>query len=85
MRTAEIDEQQLARIRALVGEHLEVDPATLTMTTDVVRVCGEDRLAMMDLRVALEAEFKVSISSNDWDRLLTLEHVYRVLAGLAAW
>ncbi|HEY6798050.1 MAG TPA: phosphopantetheine-binding protein [Kineosporiaceae bacterium] len=85
METTAMNEQRLARIRVMAAEHLEVDPETLTMTTDFARDCGADSLVLMDFRAALEEEFEVTIAQQDWDDLLTLERVYQVLADLAGW
>ena len=60
-------------VRKVLAEQLEVDPAMITMETDIIDDLGADSLDLVELVMAMEEEFEIDeIPEED---LLTLKTV----------
>ncbi|GAB2789504.1 acyl carrier protein [Amycolatopsis magusensis] len=73
------------QIRAIVCEHLELEPDQLTETSLFVEEHEADSLALMDVLAALERTFGVSIDQAQFSRMTDLRNVYGVVAESARW
>ncbi|MBP2184888.1 acyl carrier protein [Amycolatopsis magusensis] len=76
---------RMDQIRAIVCEHLELEPDQLTETSLFVEEHEADSLALMDVLAALERTFGVSIDQAQFSRMTDLRNVYGVVAESARW
>lgn len=61
-----------ARVRKIVIEHLDCDPALATDDADFVDALGADSLDLVEIVLALEEEFDVSIPDDKAESIKTL-------------
>jgi acyl carrier protein len=60
---------------ALVAEKFHARATSLTAHTHLKRDLGADSLALVELVMLLESEFKVDIPDEDVERIATVQHV----------
>jgi acyl carrier protein len=58
------------RVRKIIVNHLEIDPAIVTDAATFSDL-GADSLVVMELVMAFEEEFRISISDKAADKLVT--------------
>jgi len=62
----------LGRMKTVIAEQLEVDPATIDEGTSFVDDLGADSLAIVELVLAMEEEFEVAIPDDQAEALKTV-------------
>jgi acyl carrier protein len=67
-------------IKAVVCRVLEVDEDEVAPTDHFVDALGADSMKLIELLANLEIEFDVEVDSAEFERLVTLDGVYDVLA-----
>ena len=68
------------KLRALLSEQLDIDAETITMDTHIVDDLGADSLDVVELIMALEAEFDLVITDEAPENFLQPERVVSVPA-----
>ena len=63
------------KIRALLAEQLDVDPAKITMDSDIMSDFEADSLDIVDMVMTLEDEFDIEIPDEDVEKLRTVGSV----------
>ncbi|MDD3404281.1 MAG: acyl carrier protein [Hespellia sp.] len=67
----------LEKIKGLVAENLNADAATITEATTFVEDLGADSLDLVELVMAFEEEFEVSIPEEEVANLVTVGDVVK--------
>lgn len=62
----------LERVRKIIVERLDVDPAEVTMEAGIKEDLGADSLDAVDLIMEVEDEFQVSIEDEEAERITTV-------------
>ncbi|MGC5032724.1 acyl carrier protein [Micromonospora sp. DT229] len=70
------NEQQLADIREMVAEVLELEPEELTDTGDFMEDYGADSLRAIEILARLDKQFKVEIPQAELPDLRNLKAVH---------
>ena len=70
------------KIRALLAEQLDIDPAKITMESDIMSDFEADSLDIVDMVMTLEDEFGVQIPDDKLGDLHTVGDVVRLLESL---
>lgn len=73
------DVEQRAKIKAIVCEILEIDPAELTDTSLFKEDHGADSLGAIEILSALERTFDVEIDQAELTRMVNLDSVVAVV------
>jgi acyl carrier protein len=74
-----LDPALLERVRGIVVERLEVDPAKVTPASRLTEDLGADNLGRVDLIVGLEEAFAVKIPEEAWAQMATVGDVAGVV------
>ena len=67
----------LEKIKSLVAENLNADESTITEATTFVEDLGADSLDLVELVMAFEEEFEVSIPEEEVAKLVTVGDVVK--------
>ena len=70
-----MDTQIFEKIRDLLAEQLDVDPAKITMDSDIMSDFEADSLDIVDMVMTLEDEFDIEIPDEDVEKLRTVGSV----------
>jgi acyl carrier protein len=68
-----------ARLRAIIAKELKINENRVTATASFVKDLGADELALVELVMAYEREFKISISDADADQFRQVRDVVTYL------
>lgn len=71
----------LEKLKAMIEEQLNADPATITPETRFKEDLEADSLDLFELIMSMEEEFGVEIPSEDLEGLLTVQNVMDYLEG----
>ena len=63
------------KVRDALAQQFELDPATISMETNLIDDLGADSLDVVELIMSLEDEFGVSISDEDAAQLYTVGRI----------
>ena len=69
----------LDRIREVICRFVELDPETLTEETNIRSELGLNSLELINIAVAIEAEFDVEIPDREVSNLETLGDAIRII------
>lgn len=61
------------RVKKVIAEKLSIDDARITPDARFIDDLGADSLDMVELTMALEDEFGISISDEDAQRIMTVQ------------
>ncbi|WP_246258522.1 acyl carrier protein [Amycolatopsis anabasis] len=75
----------MEQIRAIVCEHLELEPDQLSETSHFIEEHEADSLALMDVLAALEKKFGITIDQAQFARMTSVRNVYEVVSESASW
>lgn len=75
---------QEAQITALVTEHLGVEAYKVTRDANLIDDLGADSLDVVELVMALENEFGVTITDEEGDSVETVQNVFDLIAAKTA-
>ena len=70
------------KVRDALASQFELDPETVTMETNLIDDLGADSLDVVELIMALEAEFGVTISDEAAAELYTVQRIVDYLEKL---
>ena len=68
-------------INEVVASVLNVSPASLNEESSVNNVDSWDSLACINIAVAIEGEFAISLTAEDVAELTALQKIYTILSG----
>lgn len=63
----------------IVGEHLDYDKSKIQMKSDIVNDLGADSLDCVEIVMALEKKYDISISDEDADNVRTIEQLIKIV------
>ena len=69
-------------VRDTLAQQFEVDPASITMDTNLIDDLGADSLDVVELIMSLEDTFGVSITDEDAAQLYTVQRIVEYLERL---
>ena len=72
----------LEQVKEALAKQFELDPASITMDTNLVDDLGADSLDVVELIMSLEDEFGVTISDEDASELYTVRRIVEYLEKL---
>ena len=70
------------KVRAALASQFELDPASITMDTNLIDDIGADSLDVVELIMSLEDEFGIAISDEDAAELYTVRRIVEYLEKL---
>jgi len=80
--TVVVDERK-QKVRDIVCEILEINPADVTPTSLFKEDHGADSLRAIEILAALERSFRVTIDQSELSRMVNLDGVYAVVSRAA--
>jgi acyl carrier protein len=79
-----VNEQEiLEKIKAVVADKLDTDPADITESASFVDDLGADSLDVVELIMGLEDEFGIEISDEEAENLRTVGDAVKFVASQA--
>ncbi len=70
------------KVQAALAQQFELDPASITMDTNLIDDIGADSLDVVELIMSLEDEFGIAISDEDAAQLYTVRRIVEYLEKL---
>lgn len=70
------------KVRSMLAQQLDLDPATITMETHLIEDLSADSLDVVELIMALEDEYGVLITDETASELVTVGAIVRFLETL---
>ncbi|MEI2579698.1 acyl carrier protein [Scytonema sp. PRP1] len=68
------------KVRSIVAEKLEIEPEKVTPVANFATDLGADSLDMVELVMALEEAFKIEISNQVIEPLLTIQQIINYIS-----
>lgn len=69
----------------IVGEHLDYNKSKIKMKSDIVNDLGADSLDCIEIVMALEKKYDISISDEDADNVRTIEQLIKIVEEKKKW
>lgn len=76
-----MDQELFKQVQAVIAETLNVDSALIKPDSKFQDDLGADSLALMELVMAFEEKFQISIPDEDLEKIRTVEDVVNYIAG----
>lgn len=70
-------------VRKVLAEQLEVDPAIITMETDIIDDLGADSLDLVELVMSLEEHYDIVLTDDKTANVRTVGQVVNMLEQFA--
>ncbi len=70
------------KVKAALAQQFELDPASITLDTNLIDDLGADSLDVVELIMSLEDEFGIAISDEDAAQLYTVGRIVEYLDKL---
>lgn len=70
-------------VRKVLAEQLEVDPAMITMETDIIDDLGADSLNLVELVMSLEEHYDIVLTDDKTANVRTVGQVVNMLEQFA--
>lgn len=70
-------------VRKVLAEQLEVDPAAITMETDIIDDLGADSLDLVELVMSLEEHYDIVLTDDKTANVRTVGQVVNMLEQFA--
>lgn len=70
------------KVRSMLAQQLDLDPATITMETHLIEDLSADSLDVVELIMSLEDEYGVLITDEKASELVTVGAIVRFLETL---
>ncbi len=77
-----LSEKDTKAVLKILVEQLGVQPAQLTPEARLEEDLGADSLTLVEITIALEDHFHLSIPDEQWERVSTVGEVFEALAEL---
>lgn len=72
-------QEKLEKIRSIICEFVNIDPASVTLETNIRSDLGLNSLELVNLAVEIEEEFGVEIPDREAMNLATVEDAIRII------
>jgi len=69
----------LDRVRKIVARELELEAEEIRPEKAIMRDLGADSLSMMQIAMAVEEEFDISVEDHELEKLVTIKDVVRAV------
>ena len=69
-------------VRDTLAQQFEIDPASVTMDTNLIDDIGADSLDIVELIMALEDNYGIAISDEDASKLVTVRKIVEYLESV---
>ena len=69
-------------VRKVLAEQLEVDPAMITMETDIIDDLGADSLDLVELVMSLEEHYDIVLTDDKTANVRTVGQVVEMLENI---
>ena len=69
-------------VRKVLAEQLEVDPAMITMETDIIEDLGADSLDLVELVMSLEEHYDIVLTDDKTANVRTVGQVMQMLENV---
>lgn len=69
-------------VRELLAHQLEIDPASITMDTDIILDLGADSLDIVELVMSIEEEYDLVITDENVNNMTTVGQVVNYLESV---
>jgi acyl carrier protein len=66
--------------RAIIAEHLQISPESISMESDIMSDIGADSLDLIELVMAFEVQYGLSIPDEDVDDIVSVNDIVQYLA-----
>lgn len=63
---------EFEKMRKIVADILNVDPATITMETRFIEDLGADSLDLFQIVLAIEDEFEITVEDSQFEKITTI-------------
>lgn len=70
---------ELEKIRQIIAEILNIDPATVTADSTFIEDLGADSLDIFQVIMGIEEEFDIEVSPEEAERVVTVEDAARLV------
>ena len=70
------------KVQEALAQQFDLDPASITMDTNLIDDIGADSLDVVELIMSLEDEFGIAISDDDAAQLYTVRRIVEYLEKL---
>lgn len=70
------------KVRGMLAEQLGVPESKITLESDVVKDLGADSLDIVEMMMALEDEYGVTLPENEMERVKTVGDIVSLLEKL---
>lgn len=70
-------------VRKVLAEQLEIDPAMITMETDIIEDLGADSLDLVELVMSLEEHYDIVLTDDKTANVRTVGQVVNMLEQFA--
>ena len=70
------------KVQEALAQQFDLDPASITMDTNLIDDIGADSLDVVELIMSLEDEFGIAISDEDAAQLYTVRRIVEYLEKL---
>ncbi len=77
-----LSESDSKAVNIILTEQLGIKPEQLRLEARLLEDLGADSLTLVELTMALEDRFNVSIPDERWERVGTIGELYKALAEL---
>lgn len=69
------------KLKAIVGEMLNIDPAGILNSADLIQDLAADSLDQVEIVMAIEEEFDISIEESEYANNTTIEQIIKLIEG----
>lgn len=69
------------KLKAIVGEMLNIDPAGILTSADLIQDLAADSLDQVEIVMAIEEEFDISIEESEYANNTTIEQIIKLIEG----
>lgn len=70
-------------IRAIIAKIIEVDEDKIKLDTPLTEELGADSMQALEIMVALDKKYKVSINEVDLPKMTTLQNIINIISELS--
>ncbi|NDV87966.1 acyl carrier protein [Aurantimonas aggregata] len=67
------------RVKAIVAEHLGLDPTKVESNSEISDDLGADSLEVVELVMRFEEEFGIDIPDDEAEKIVTVDHAVKFL------
>jgi acyl carrier protein len=69
------------KLKEIVGEMLDIDPASISNSANLIEDLAADSLDQVEIVMAIEEEFNISIEEKEYADNTTIEQIVKLIEG----